>query len=1192
MNCSNIADKIQKIGSRIREMQQLLASESHTDQVAEMLADLATCLEDLHAERRIDRDITENVPFGLALIDKDGLFRYINPKFKEMFGYDLEDIPCGREWFRRAYPDPAYRQEAISAWIKDLEGSRLGEKRPRIFTVTCKDETRKIIRFMAVQQEDGENLLNCEDITERKQAEEALRQSEEKYRDLVENINDIIFSLDEEGRITYVSPAATHLSGYSPSELIGKNYIELVLEEDHPVLEESLRVALDGILKPCEFRILSKFRETKWLRSSIRPIFRDGSFAGFQGTITDVTQRKLAEEELRLAHQQLKDIIEFLPDATFVIDSEKKVIAWNRAMEELTGVRKQNMLGKGHYAYAMPLYGIPRPMLIDLVCTHDPEIESRYFHLERKGGHVYSEGSLIMPSGKERYLWAKASPLFDEKGEFVGSIESIRDITETKQIDEILRRTEAKYRALVEQIPAITYTAALDDASTTLYVSPQIQAALGISPEDYKADPDLWRKKLHPDDRDRVLTELAQSLASRQPFKSEYRMITRDGHVVWFRDEAVAVQDSAGKYLFLQGVMLDLTESKQAEEALNKSEQEKAAILGGLKNVAVEYLDPEMQIIWVNTAIQKSLGLSEDEIRGKHCYEIIYGLESPCSGCTAFKALRSGQSQEGELITPDDKTWLSRSSPIKDANEKVTGVVHVAVNISGRKKAENARKESERRLADIINFLPDATFVIDRGGRVIAWNRAIEAMTGVKAEEMLGKGSYEYAIPFYGERRSVLIDLVQRSDQNFIKNRYNNIKSLENGTLVGEAYMPNLRGGEAYLLGSASALYDSAGNLWGAIESIRDITDRRHAEEDLQRAKEKAESAMRAKSEFLANMSHEIRTPLNAVIGITGLLLDTPLSSDQRDCLETVQSSGDVLMSVINNILDFSKIEEGKRMREYQPFDLRKCIEDSMDLLAPEAAEKYLVLDCSIDDDVPECLLGDATSLYQVLINLLNNAVKFTDSGDVSIHVSCRPLQSRKTELRFSVKDTGIGIPQNRMGSLFQPFSQVDMSTTRRHGGTGLGLAISKKLVELMGGTIWAESEIGKGCTFHFTIQLERAGPEPCPKTREIPIKISSQADNLGRLRLLMDVQMPEMDGFEAAKVIRERRMERKPHIIAVTAHALEGDRKRCLEAGMDDYISKPVRLEELIEALGRCSPIPNGNIRNGPCPFDQRPGA
>jgi PAS domain S-box-containing protein len=695
-------------------------------------------------------------------------------------------------------------------------------------------------------------------------------------------------------------------------------------------------------------------------------------------------------------------------------------------------------------------------------------------------------------------------------------------------------------------------------------------------------------------------------------------MITRDGHVVWFRDEAVAVQDSTGKYLFRQGVMLDLTESKQAEEALNESEQEKAAILGGLKNVAVEYLDPEMQIIWVNTAIQKSLGLSEDEIRGKHCYEIIYGLESPCSGCTAFKALRSGQSQEGELITPDGKTWLSRSSPIKDANEKVTGVVHVAVNISGRKKAENALKESERRLAGIINFLPDATFVIDRGGRVIAWNRAIEAMTGVKAEEMLGRGDYEYAIPFYGERRAVLIDLVQRSDQNFIK-KYNDIKSLENGTLVGEAYMPNLRGGEACLLGSASALYDSAGNFWGAIESIRDITDRRHAEEDLHRAKEKAESAMRAKSEFLANMSHEIRTPLNAIIGVTGLLLDTPLSSDQRDCLETVRSSGDVLMSVINNILDFSKIEEGKRMREYQPFNLRKCIEDSMDLLAPQAAEKYLVLDCSIDDDVPESLVGDATSLYQVLINLLNNAVKFTDCGDISVHVSCRPLQSGKTELRFSVKDTGIGIPQDRMVGLFQPFSQVDMSTTRRYGGTGLGLAISKKLVELMGGTIWAESEIGKGCTFHFTIQLERAGPEQCPEIREIPKKTSSHADIFGRLRLLlaednlvnqkvallmlkklgikadvatnglevmqalerqtydvvlMDVQMPEMDGFEATKAIRERWKEEKPHIIAVTAHALEGDRKRCIEAGMDDYISKPVRLEELIEALGRYSPI------------------
>ena len=257
----------------------------------------------------------------------------------------------------------------------------------------------------------------------------------------------------------------------------------------------------------------------------------------------------------------------------------------------------------------------------------------------------------------------------------------------------------------------------------------------------------------------------------------------------------------------------------------NQSEKEKAAILSGLKKVAVEYLDPQMRIIWVNSSVKEHLGIPEDEIKEKHCFEIIQGIDTPCEGCTAFKALQTGQSQEGELITPDGKTWLSRSSPIKDARGMVTGVVHVALNISDRKKAESALKESERLLASIINFLPDATLVIDKEGRVISWNQSMEKMTGVKAEQILGKGDYEYALPFYGERRPILIDAVRGSDQNFEK-KYDTIKRQEDGTLDAEAYIPNLRGNEAYILGSASALYDSDGNYWGAIESIRDITKR------------------------------------------------------------------------------------------------------------------------------------------------------------------------------------------------------------------------------------------------------------------------------------------------------------------------------------------------------------------------------
>ncbi len=531
---------------------------------------------------------------------------------------------------------------------------------------------------------------------------------------------------------------------------------------------------------------------------------------------------------------------------------------------------------------------------------------------------------------------------------------------------------------------------------------------------------------------------------------------------------------------------------------------------------------------------------------------------------------------------------------------------------------------------DIIDFLPDATFVIDRQGTVIAWNRAIEALTGITAIEMLGKDRYEYALPFFGKRRPMLADLVLESNKSSlyeydgwserdwtIDSLFENLVRQEDGSLFREAFMPNMRGCAAFLQGSATALYDSEGNVTGAIQSVRNITESKKAQEALRKAKDDAEAAARVKSEFLANMSHEIRTPLNAIIGMTGILLDTPLSPDQRDCLETVRSSGDVLISVINNVLDFSKIEEGKREIEKQPFELNKCIEDVMDLLTPIAAEKYIHFYYHIDSTVPKRLQGDATSISQVLINLLGNAIKFTDNGEVSVHVSGDGQVNGKTKLFFSVKDTGIGIPQDRMSSLFQSFSQVDMSTTRKYGGTGLGLAISKKLVQLMGGSIWAKSETCKGSVFSFTILADEATHEQCLQMQKMPqevnrpqhisshLKLLIAEDNLVNQKVvllmlrkmglgadvaangsevlqalerqdydvvLMDVQMPEMDGFEAAKAIRERWPNGSLRIIAVTAHALEGDRDRCIEAGMDDYISKPVRLEDLAGALGKCS--------------------
>ena len=676
----------------------------------------------------------------------------------------------------------------------------------------------------------------------------------------------------------------------------------------------------------------------------------------------------------------------------------------------------------------------------------------------------------------------------------------------------------------------------------------------------------------------------------------------------------------------LTTTLTEIEERKRVEKSLRESEQEKAAILGGLKNVAVEYLDPFMRLIWINDNLQESIGLSADEMRGACCYEAIFGRSEPCSGCTVAQAINMGASKEGDLITPDGRTWISRSSPLKDADGKITGVVHVLIDISARKSAERALKESERRLADIIEFLPDATFVVDKNGKVISWNRAIEKMTGVEAESILGKGDYEYSLPFYGERRPTLIDMAKGIDPKIdpeFEKKYENLKrDEENNSLVGEAYMPLQGKGDAYLLGSASALYDSNGDYWGAIESIRDITDRKRVEEELQRSKEMAESATRAKSEFLANMSHEIRTPMNAVIGLTELLMDEKdekLTSAQRECVEMIRISGDTLLSIINNILDLTKIEANMTELEHRPIDVKGCIESSMDLVSGSVGDKRIKFSYKIEENVPQFIMGDPTRLCQILINLLNNALKFTEQGEIAVSVSNTNLDDGGYEIHFAVKDTGIGIPEDKMSRLFRSFSQVDASTARKYGGTGLGLAISKKLTEMMNGRMWVESAVGVGSVFHFTIRADPIIGEPLDLskpdslyaqgkqkikdlersnselnillaednvvnqivTKKMLSKLGYNADvassGIEALKALekkrydlifMDVQMPEMDGLEAAREIRRRWPEGGPKIIAVTASAFKGDQEMCLAAGMDGYIMKPTKIEAIREAL------------------------
>jgi PAS domain S-box-containing protein len=701
----------------------------------------------------------------------------------------------------------------------------------------------------------------------------------------------------------------------------------------------------------------------------------------------------------------------------------------------------------------------------------------------------------------------------------------------------------------------------------------------------------------------------------------ELTYIRKDGSRFGAVVSVTALRDAQDVIIGYLLIGTDNTARQQAEEALLKAGALQRAIFNSA-NFSSIATDAKGVIQIFNVGAERMLGYAAAEVmnkitpadisdpqeliaRAKELSIEIGTLITPGFEALVFKASRGIEDiYELTYIRKDGSRFQAVVSvtALRDAQDAIIGYLLIGTDNTARKLVEAEQKKLDQRLRDqqfytrsLIESNIDALMTTDPSGIITDVNKQMEALTGCTRDELIGAPFKKYFTD--PERAEAAIKLVLSQKK---VTDYELTACARDGKQTVVSY-------------NATTFYDRDRTLQGVLAVSRDVTERKLVEAELQQAKAAAESASRTKSDFLASMSHEIRTPMNAIIGIADLLAKTPLNPEQDKYVQIFRRAGDNLLNLINDILDLSKVEASQLELERTDFSVKDHLEKVTEMVAGRAREKGLALVCEIAPNVRADLVGDPTRLRQVLINLLGNAIKFTESGEVALRVAPDADFSVPTALRFTVSDTGIGIPSEKLGQVFEPFTQADSSTTRRFGGSGLGLTISKRLVELMGGRIWAESRVGEGSVFAFAVPFETwaaadrrtaapagTGPNPplpalrillaedspdnCTITmaylEETPYRVEIAENGAiacekfiaGHYDLvLMDRQMPIMDGLTATRTIRawEQENERPPTpIIALTASALKRDREMCLAAGCTAFLTKPIKQEVLLQAI------------------------
>ncbi len=901
--------------------------------------------------------------------------------------------------------------------------------------------------------------------------------------------------------------------------------------------------------------------------------------------VVRLIESKRARETLRVSEQRFRGAFETAAHGIALVSTEGAWLAVNASICRMLGYTEAELLATDFQAITHPddlesdLANV-RAVLAGVIDTY--QIEKRYFHKDGRIIWALLTVSLVTRSdGRPHYF-----------------VSQVHDITARRQAEELLRHSEERYRMVAENATDIITLYGIGLGA--IYISPACERVLGYRPDE------LMRRTVddavHPDDL-RLFLDVRRTLETGiGETKAEYRVRHKDGRFIWVEGSFRSIALTGTTPERILTVVRNIDDRKRAEESLRHSEERYRALADNATElITLREPGPEGRLLYVSPAIRTVLGYSPEEFAALPQESLIHpddfaGLAE--SGTRLLGGDERVTSIHRLLHRDGSYIWVEVSMSVVLAEDgRSKQFMAVVRDVNTRKIAEENAERLQTLLTEAIDAMQDGVALFDADDRLVLVNRALrDGLTGYPDVYVPGHTYAEiverYLIAILGDEPAVL-----------------------------EAGMPVAIERHRNADGTPEEFHNKRG-LWiidrqfrtrdgGVLSVTTDISPLKNAALEIAAARDAAEEANRAKSIFLANMSHEIRTPMNAIIGFADLLLDRGLSVEQEQQVSMMRDAGKSLLGIINDILDFSKIEAGKLELEKVPMDLTAVVDGACALIRGEAAAKGLVFRVDRASDLPDWILGDATRLRQVLVNLLNNALKFTKRGSITLGVR-RDDDDGKERLLLEVSDTGIGIPAHRQHQLFQNFSQAHQVSLNHYGGTGLGLAISKRLVEAMGGTIGVRSAEGGGSTFWFTIDCLAAGAQTIsavPVSCEVrPMRIlvvedlrvnqivvetmlvaaghrvtlaANGAEAIEVLRrgdfdlVLMDVQMPIMDGVTATAAIRSMSDPvRAIPIIALSANAMVEEVERCKAAGMNDHLAKPIDRHLLLSTIANWSGV------------------